>query len=405
MVRLCGGAHSLVRSATPSYAPHVEAPVTPDDDAGPGAGGDPALALALQHSLLPPSVPSTDELEVVVRYRAGADGVRGDLYDVVPLGAGRVALVVGDVPGRGVRAAAVMGQLRAAVRTCARLGLRPGEAVEVLDGLVGELGARSFDAQIATCLYGVFDPYTRELVLASAGHPPPVARTAAGGVNRLDVEVGAPLGLGDLPREDRLRLTPGTVLALFTDGLVARRGGDVDDGLDALCRALAAGPDDLDELANAVLAELATGSADDVALVLARIPRDADSRSHTVVIPVPRERALLLSVRSQARAAMASWALVDEVVHTATVLASELVTNAVLHGAGSVELRLRLTRDRLVVEAEDGAGDLPRRRRARAEDESGRGLQLVASLADRWGARRSDHGKVVWAELDLAVPR
>lgn len=76
-----------------------------------------------------------------------------------------------------------------------------------------------------------------------------------------------------------------------------------------------------------------------------------------------------------------------------------------LHGVGSVELRLRLTRDRLVVETEDGTRDLPRRRRARADEESGRGLQLVACLADRWGARRSDDGKVVWAELDLAVPR
>jgi anti-sigma regulatory factor (Ser/Thr protein kinase) len=272
--------------------------------------------------------------------------------------------------------------------------------IELLDGVVADLGD---GGQIATCVYAVFDPHTRELLLASAGHLPPVVRTPAGQVHRLDVEVSAPLGVGDAARQSRIRLEPGAVLALFTDGLVEVRGSDIDAGLDALCRVLAAGPDELEELADAVLHRLSTDDADDdVALVLVRVPIDVDSRSRTVVLQVPRERAQLGDVRERARTAMHGWALLDDVVHTGMLLVSELVTNALLHGKGPVELRLRLTRDRLVVEAEDGGQHLPRRRRAGEDDEGGRGLHLVSTLADRWGARLTDDGKVVWAEVTLA---
>jgi anti-sigma regulatory factor (Ser/Thr protein kinase) len=192
------------------------------------------------------------------------------------------------------------------------------------------------------------------------------------------------------------------VLVLYTDGLVERRDRDLEDGMAALCAVVAA-HDDLDALADTAM-ELASGS-DDAALLLVKVPTDVDSRSRTVVVEVPRERALLLDVRGQARRAMRSWQLLDEVVDTATLLASELATNALVHGLGRVELRLRLTRDRLVLEAVDSGHHMPRRRRAGDEDEGGRGLQLVASLADRWGARATDEGKVVWAELDLAGTR
>jgi anti-sigma regulatory factor (Ser/Thr protein kinase) len=364
-------------------------------------------ALTLQRALLPAALPVSEELETAVRYAAGGETeVGGDFYDVIALGGGRIALAVGDVMGRGVHAAAVMGQLRTAVRTCARLELRPAEVLDLLDGLVADLAPSPFDVRIATCVYAVFDPCSRELQLAVAGHLAPVVRTPAGGVERLDVEVSAPLGLGDPATETRVRLQPGSVLALFTDGLVERRGSDLDRGLDALCRALSTGPDDVDALADAVLGALVGRDAhDDVALLLARVPADIDTRSRTVVIPVSRERALLIDVRSQARAAMASWALLEEVVDTATLLASELVTNGLVHGRGGVELRVRLTRDRLVLEAEDAGHHMPRRRRAGIDEEGGRGLHLVATLADRWGARQTDDGKVVWAELDLAVAR
>lgn len=365
-------------------------------------------ALDLQRSLLPAFLPATEELELAARYAAGGSDteVGGDWYDVVALGAGRLAVVVGDVMGRGVHAAAVMGQLRTAVRTCARLDLRPVGVLEVLDGLVADIGGGSFDAHIATCVYAVFDPHTRDLQLASAGHLPPLLRRADGSVHRVDVDVSAPLGIGDAPRQTGIRLEPGSVLALFTDGLVDMRGVDIDAGLDALCRALAAGPDDLEQLADAVLTSLDAGGADDdVALVLLRVPADVGLRSRTVLLPVPRERALLVDVRTHVREATTTWALLDDVGETATVLATELVTNAVLHGKGAIELRVRLTRDRLVVEVADEGHHMPRRRRARPDEEGGRGLQLVATLADRWGARATDDGKVVWAELDLAGPR
>jgi anti-sigma regulatory factor (Ser/Thr protein kinase) len=357
-------------------------------------------ALDLQRSLLPAQVPSTEELDVAVRYSAGAadTGVGGDWYDVIPLGAGRLGIVIGDVMGRGVPAAAVMGQLRTAVRTCARLDLRPAEVLDVLDGLLRDLD----DDAIATCSYAAFDPHTRELRLASAGHPPPVLRTPDGAVATVPVDVSAPLGLADPPRETTVRLAAGSLLVLYTDGLIEARGRGIGEGLSRLCRVVADGPDVLEELADEVMAQLAGDGGDDVALLVVRVPHDVDDRSRTVLVHVPRERALLVDVRGRARQAMRSWSLLDEVIETATLLASELVTNALVHGRGPVDLRLRLTRDRLVLEAVDGGHHMPRRRRAGDEDEGGRGLHLVASLADRWGFRALDDGKVVWAELDLA---
>jgi len=362
-----------------------------------------STALTLQRPLLPGVLPSTAELEVAVRYVAGAadTDVGGDWYDVITLGAGRLAVVIGDVMGRGVAAAAVMGQLRTAVRTCARLDLQPVEVLDALDGLVCDLGSE----QIATCLYGVFDPHARELLLASAGHLPPVLRLPTGAVEVLELEVSAPLGLTDPTRQTTVTMPPGSVLALYTDGLVERRDCDLEERLTQLGAVMAAGPAALELLADHVMAEMTGGvSDDDVALLLVRVPSDVDLRSRTVMIEVPRDRARLYDVRDRVRGIMRSWALVDDVLDNATLLASELVTNGLVHGTGRVDLRLRLTRDRLVLEVVDEGRHMPRRRRAGADDEGGRGLQLVAALSHRWGCRTVPDGKVVWAEIDLAGP-
>ena len=362
-----------------------------------------STALTLQRALLPTDLPSTAELEVAVRYVAGAadTDVGGDWYDVVALGAGRLAVVIGDVMGRGVAAATVMGQLRTAARTCARLDLQPVEVLDALDALVCDLDTE----QIATCLYGVFDPHTRELLLASAGHVPPVLRTPSGGVEVLALEVSAPLGLTDPTRQTSVTMPAGAVLALYTDGLVERRGSDLGTRLDQLAAVLAAGPASLEALADHIMTEMTGGlSDDDVALLLVRVPEDVDQRSRTVLLEVPRDRAVLHELRSRAREVMRSWALLDDVIDDATLLASELATNGLVHGRGRVDLRIRLTRDRLVLEAVDEGRHMPRRRRAGVEDEGGRGLHLVASLAHRWGFRATADGKVVWAELDLAGP-
>jgi anti-sigma regulatory factor (Ser/Thr protein kinase) len=355
-------------------------------------------AMTLQRSLLPTRVPASEELDVGVRYAAGAlDGdVGGDWYDVIALGAGRLALVIGDVMGRGVPAAAVMGQLRTAARTCARLDLRPGEVLDVLDGVLRDLD----DDAIATCAYAVFDPHSRELRLASAGHLLPLLRSPSGRTEVLLVDVSAPLGLGDPSRETCVRLQPGTLVVLYTDGLLDPRA-DVDRSIAALCELLADAPASVEAVCDELLAQAAVRD-DDVALVAARVPEDVEARSRTVVLEVPRERALMFDVRGRARQALRSWMLLDEVVDTATLLASELATNALVHGHGRIELRLRLTRDRLVLESLDSGQHMPRRRRAGDDDEGGRGLQLVAELADRWGFRATDLGKAVWCELDLA---
>lgn len=362
-----------------------------------------STALTLQRSLLPTALPSTVELEVAVRYVAGAadTDVGGDWYDVIALGAGRLAVVIGDVMGRGVAAAAVMGQLRTAVRTCARLDLQPVEVLDALDGLVAELGSE----QIATCLYGVFDPHARELLLASAGHLPPVLRSPSGHVEVLPLDVSAPLGLSDPTRQTSVTMPPGSVLALYTDGLVERRDSDLEERLAELGATIAEGPDALEPLADHVMARMTGGlSDDDVALLLVRVPGDVDLRSRTVVLNVARDRAMLSDLRDRARTIMREWSLLDEVIDNATLLASELVTNGLVHGRGRVDLRIRLTRDRLVLEAVDEGRHMPRRRRAGVDDEGGRGLHLVVALAHRWGFRAIPDGKVVWAELDLAGP-
>jgi hypothetical protein len=155
-----------------------------------------------------------------------------------------------------------------------------------------------------------------------------------GGTVPLQVDVSAPLGLADASRETVVQLHPGSLLALYTDGLVEVRGSDLDQGIAGLCALLDEGPDDLERLADDVMAHRAQdGGGDDIALLLIRVPDDVDARSRTVLVEVPRERALMFDVRSQARLAMRSWMLLDEVVDTATLVASELATNALVHGA------------------------------------------------------------------------
>ncbi len=358
-----------------------------------------ATARALQRRILVRPLPPSQELEIAVRWAPAGD-VAGDWFDVIDVGAGRIGLAVGDVMGRGVAAVAAAGQLRAATRACARLDLPPEEVLTVLDGLVGEAD----DGAIATCAYAVFDPHTRDLLMAVAGHPPPVYRLPQGGTQVLRLDDAAALGLGDPHRQSRVPLAPGGVLALYTDGLLDAGAADLETAVLALAGTLAAhGEEDLEGLADRVLAAQVADDRDDAVLLLLRVPADVDARSTAVTVEVPRNRGRLGQVRTRVRELTRSWALLPEIEAAASQLAGELVANALLHGRGRVELRLRLTRDRLVVEVADDGWHMPRRRRAARDDEGGRGLQLVATLAHRWGARLTEDGKVVWAELDLAA--
>jgi serine phosphatase RsbU (regulator of sigma subunit) len=228
-------------------------------------------AVTLQHSLLPRHVPRVKGLEVAYRYQPArqAAEIGGDWFDVIPLDHGQVALVVGDVTGHGIRASALMGQLRTTIAALARLGCPPGQIMGHLSDLVATQGEEAG----ATCLHAVYDPRTRRCHLTSAGHPPPALRHPDGSTEFIDVPPGLLLGAGTnpYPAVDR-ELVPGCVLALYTDGLIEQPGEDIGIGMSRLGRALAEGPTgSLDDLCDSVLATLAPRPRDDIALLLARI--------------------------------------------------------------------------------------------------------------------------------------
>ncbi|MFE5591666.1 SpoIIE family protein phosphatase [Streptomyces sp. NPDC056549] len=373
-------------------------------------------ALILQRSLLPPGDPEAAGLDIACRYLPGtaATEVGGDWFDVIELPGHRTALVIGDVMGRGLRAAVAMGELRTAVRTLAQLDLEPAEVLSHLDeiarGLGAPIGAQQSrthknrgpelsEVYLATCVYAVYDPVTRRCTFANAGHLPPVLVEPSEEALLLDVPPGMPLGVGGEPFEEvEVELPEGALLALYTDGLVESRDHPLDEGLQAFRRALTDPDRPLEDVCDRVLTSLNTGHGeDDIALLMARIqglPSEAvgDWR-------LPREPRSVGRARELARAQLAAWDL-EALVDTVELLVSELVTNALRYGEG--EIRLRLLRDRtLVCEVWDAGLVQPRRRRARDTDEGGRGLQLVGLLSSSWGSRRTPRGKTVWFELDL----
>ncbi|WP_235462935.1 SpoIIE family protein phosphatase [Frankia sp. BMG5.23] len=378
-------------------------------------------ALALREALRgsPPAVPSG--LEVATRYLPGGvdDDAGSDWFDVIDLGAGRVALMIGNVMGRGIRATAVMGQLRAAARTCARLDLPPAEVLTLLDGIVADLPGE----EIATCIYAVVEIDSGVLTLASAGHPPPLVVAPDGLVSRLYMAVGSPLGVARSDvTEYTVRLGRGYLIALFTNGLVRGRARDLDAGVSQLAAALARASDrftaNLDDLVTTACAGLGPAvapgpvgsgaadgaadevAADDVALLFARLPVEPTAAAALLDVTFDGA-ASLRAVRAQARLALENAPLASEVVDTIVLVLSELASNAVRHGRPPLSVRLRLLGDRAVVEVADGGGRVLRRRHAAAEDEAGRGLGLVSQLAVRHGVRPVPDGKAVWAEIDL----
>jgi PAS domain S-box-containing protein len=373
-------------------------------------------ALILQRSLLPPDDPEAAGLDIACRYLPGSmeTEVGGDWFDVIELPGHRTALVVGDVMGRGLRAAVAMGELRTAVRTLAMLDLEPAEVLTALDEVANGLGAPSAgrarrskdpadadlgEVYLATCVYVVYDAVTRRCVIANAGHPPPVVVESDDDPMLLELPKGVPLGVGGEPFEEtEVQLADGALLALYTDGLVESRSHPLDEGLDAFRASLAGPARPLEDICDHVLATLDTAHGeDDIALLMARIQGlPADHVGDWRLEPQPTSVA---RARELAREQLLSWGL-DDLVDTTELLVSELVTNALRHGYGDIRLRLLLDRT-LVCEVWDSALLQPRRRRARDTDEGGRGLQLVAMLSQSWGSRRTHHGKTVWFELGL----
>ncbi|MEV6118433.1 SpoIIE family protein phosphatase [Streptomyces sp. NPDC052109] len=364
-----------------------------------------AAALTLQRDLLPHHVQGGVAVEVASRYvPADLDhGVGGDWFDVIPLPGARVALVVGDVVGHGINAAATMGRLRTAVRTLADLDLPPDELLAHLDDTVRRQTEEDVDAPVvgATCLYAVYDPVTRRCTMSRAGHPPPAIVDPLGKVSFPDLPTGAPLGLGLglVPFESvELELPEGSLLALYTDGLIESRDQDIDVGLCRLGTALAQPGASLEDLCSLVMDTLPSkDAADDVTLLLART--HALEQARVASWELPNEPTAARTARQAAARQLSEWGL-DHLVATMEVIVSELVTNAIRYGEGPSRLRLIQHRV-LTCEVSDTNACRPSIRRPGAEDERGRGLPLVAQLSRRWGSRASADGKVVWAEQDL----
>ncbi|MFE7170372.1 PAS domain S-box protein [Streptomyces sp. NPDC057616] len=359
------------------------------------------IALTLQRSLMgtPPAIPG---LAAASRYRPATQGagVGGDWFDLIPLGAGRVGVLIGDVMGRGLEAAAVMGQLRSAAHALAKTGLQPRQLMQALDAVVADLEVPD---QLVTCCYLVIAPDTGSVIACSAGHLPTLIADP-GGVRRLPTPINAPLGVGDIfYQQSSAVIPPGATLVLYTDGLVETPGGDIETQIDKLTTALDDAFTDahgLESAADEVLAALLAGRDghdDDVTLLLARIPA---APLDTVSAELPATASAVATGRTFVVDTLHTWGNAHK-ADDARLLVSEVLTNAVQHAAGPLVLHMRRTVNSLVIEISDLSPHLPHPRPAAEDDESGRGLLLVDSLASSWGVRPEERGKTTWFVLQL----
>jgi serine phosphatase RsbU (regulator of sigma subunit) len=430
-------------------------------------------ALAFQQSLLPDSVPELDGLEVAFRYvpakplATQGQGIQtqvgGDWYDIIPLAAGRVGLVIGDVEGRGARAAATMGQLRATLRAFAQDEKSPADIMRKLDEWVrstAPVGAGG-DPPTVSCIYLIYDAWSRELTFANAGHAAPLM-ALDGTIRPLEVRHKGVLlgvrgrGIRGLPtyREQTVSLPRGAALVLYTDGLTDRRtradgAGHYTEAeaVSMLCDSLRASGPTADALVAAAEDAVPGDIDDDMAILVFRSSPDDLA---TFERSFPAEPIMVSEARRLATATFRSWQMDPDQADLALLLVSEVVTNAVLHasvtpspagrrfdleldpipadtpppgvsvgaltpasglalGAHHAPLyrpreftmRLRRGASLVWVEVFDPDLRLPRLRTARATDEGGRGLYLVEQLATRWGSRPTADGKAVWFEVPL----
>ncbi|MFI6033248.1 SpoIIE family protein phosphatase [Streptomyces sp. NPDC051315] len=369
-------------------------------------------AVTLQRSLLPHALTGGTALEVASSYLPAdpSGGVGGDWFDVIPLSGARVGLVVGDVVGHGIAAAAAMGRLRTAVQTLADMEMPPDELLAHLDDLVLRLSEERNDDEEtargaagflgATCLYAVYDPVTRRCAMARAGHPPPVVVAPDGRVSFPEPPAGPPLGLGGMAFEaTEIELAENSLLGLYTDGLIEGADRDMESGMARLGEVLARPGSDLAALCTSAVRQLVpVPQPDDIALLLTRT--HALGADHVVSWDVPVDPSAVADIRSRATQQVEAWGF-GELAMTTELIVSELVTNAIRHAEPPI--RLRLLRDsRLTCEVADASSTAPRLRHARSTDEGGRGLFLVAQLAHRWGARYTSGGKIIWAEQEIS---
>ncbi|GAA3780119.1 hypothetical protein GCM10023083_15540 [Streptomyces phyllanthi] len=359
------------------------------------------IALTLQRSLMG-TAPAIPGLAAASRYRPATQGagVGGDWFDLIPLGAGRVGVLIGDVMGRGLEAAAVMGQLRSAAHALAKTGMQPRQLMQALDAVVADLDVPD---QLVTCCYLVIAPDAGSVAVCSAGHLPTLVADP-GGVRRLPAPVNAPLGVGDIfYQQSSAVLPPGATLVLYTDGLVETPCSDIETQIDKLTTALENAftrTRGLENAADRVLAALlpdAEGHDDDVTLLLARIP---DAPLDTVRTELAATASAVATGRSFVVETLTAWDCAHK-ADDARLLVSEVLTNAVQHAEGPLVLHMRRTATNLAIEISDLSPHLPQPRPAAEDEESGRGLLLVDTLADNWGVRPDERGKTTWFTLEL----
>jgi PAS domain S-box-containing protein len=377
-------------------------------------------ALTLQRSLLPRAVPPLPSGTCAVRYLPGAAGaeVGGDWYDVIPVSGERVVVVVGDVMGRGVGAAAVMGQLRSAVRAYALDDHEPAEVLHRVDRMVTTLD----DPALTTCIVVRYDPARGEAVFATAGHLPPLLLRPDGTSSYLDSDPGMPLGVGGAEFIQRTAtIEPGSRLVLYTDGLVEDPNSSVDEGLDRLRTAATAAPPEglgAEAFADAVLNAMRPGQVhdDDIALLVFAVhdhhpvaaAEELTAYDREVWVNLTPEATSVRTARLALAHAAHVWGL-QPVEDVAVLLTSELVTNAIRHTEGGLRLRVVRRPGGLRVEVHDRDLQAMPQLHRRAEDgsddlaEGGRGLQFVAELATRWGVETLAGSKQVWFELDTGT--
>jgi serine phosphatase RsbU (regulator of sigma subunit) len=359
-----------------------------------------ARAQALQRALLPQQLPELPAVATAARYLPAGHGmdVGGDWYDVIPLSADRVALVIGDVMGHGLPEAVIMGRLRTAVQTLSDLELPPDEILGHLNDLVSGLGDDSF----ATCLYAIYDPITRLCTMARAGHPPPAVVWPDGTVHFAPSATDPPLGVAVPPFEAvELAVPEDGLLVLYTDGLIESARRDTEAGMRRLAEHLRAHHgEDLDQLCESITGALLPAdqqSSDDAALLVVRVrATDPDA---IAAWSLPEDPQAARAARQHVQEQLEAWGLEDLALNT-ELLASELVANVIRHAKGPLQLRLLRSRS-LTCEVFDGSLTTPRIRRASWTDEGGRGLQLIAALCDRWGTRYMSTGKSIWTEQSL----
>ena len=371
-------------------------------------------AQELQRGMLPGVLPRLPSVTAAARYLPANQTaqVGGDWYDVIPLSSDRVAFVVGDVMGHGLSEAATMGRLRTAVHTLAKLDLPPDDILAHVNDIVSDLG----DDFYATCLYAVYDPTTRACTFSSAGHPPPAIVLPDGSVSFPDLALAPPLGAATPPFETfDIHMPDGSLLVLYTDGLVESSARSFEDGTAHLSRILTTsvppaggtehGPADrtrIEALCDAITAGLLPArhkTSDDAALLVAAL--DGLDSSAVVSWSLPEHPTAAGQARGYVRSQLATWHL-DDLTATTELLVSELIGNVIRHAQGPIQLRLVHSRS-LICEVSDGSQSIPRIRCASDTDEGGRGLQLVAALAHRWGARYAPTGKCIWAEQLITV--